>query len=448
MAGAVAVQCREDAVLLRQRPEAVLSLLLLGQARRHLHLPDGDGGAVLPGGGGAAGGRGRASPCRSSRARTGARRSSGATPLRRRWSWPPPSSRRRCKGRSARKARDYLAGRGLGGETQERFRIGYAPPDRYALRDHLAGKGVDVELMVEAGLLVTGEDVAVPYDRFRDRVMFPIRDVRGRVIAFGGRAHGADVPAKYLNSPETPLFHKGARPLQSPQGPQGRPRARHRHRGRGLCRRDRHERRRLSADRGAARHGADRGPARAALAACPTSRSSASTATRPAARPPTGRSTWRCRTARRRASPCASRSCPKGRTRTISPAPAARGGDRAGARGARPLVDMLWAREIEAGPLDTPERRAALERRLRESLALIRDETLKRLLSGGDRGAACAALTSRFAAPIAFSRRRRRLGRDRARRQPHSGRRVSVVAAARPQRAVHRRAARDARARR
>src|SRR5437764_6058505 len=63
--------------------------------------------------------------------------------------------------------------------------------------------------MVEAGLLVAGDDIPVPYDRFRDRVMFPITDLRGRVIAFGGRALEKDVPAKYMNSPETPLFHKG-----------------------------------------------------------------------------------------------------------------------------------------------------------------------------------------------------------------------------------------------
>ena len=63
--------------------------------------------------------------------------------------------------------------------------------------------------MVEAGLLVAGDDIPVPYDRFRDRVMFPITDLRGRVIAFGGRALEKDVAAKYLNSPETPLFHKG-----------------------------------------------------------------------------------------------------------------------------------------------------------------------------------------------------------------------------------------------
>ena len=63
--------------------------------------------------------------------------------------------------------------------------------------------------MVETGLLVSGDDIPVPFDRFRDRVMFPIADARGRVIAFGGRALEKDVPAKYLNSPETPLFHKG-----------------------------------------------------------------------------------------------------------------------------------------------------------------------------------------------------------------------------------------------
>ena len=66
------------------------------------------------------------------------------------------------------------------------------------------------ELLAESGLLVTGEDIAVPYDRFRDRIIFPIRDARGRVIAFGGRAMSPDVPAKYLNSPDTPLFHKGS----------------------------------------------------------------------------------------------------------------------------------------------------------------------------------------------------------------------------------------------
>src|SRR4051794_3696307 len=63
--------------------------------------------------------------------------------------------------------------------------------------------------MVEAGLLNGGDEIPVPYDKFPDRVMFPITDLRNRVIAFGGRALEKDVPAKYMNSPETPLFHKG-----------------------------------------------------------------------------------------------------------------------------------------------------------------------------------------------------------------------------------------------
>src|SRR3954467_14799747 len=107
------------------------------------------------------------------------------------------------------KARGYLADRGLEPKTQLRFRIGYAPPDRFALKEHLGAQGVSVDDMIEAGLLVSGDDIPVPYDRFRDRVMFPIADLRGRVIAFGGRALEKDVAAKYMNSPETPLFHKG-----------------------------------------------------------------------------------------------------------------------------------------------------------------------------------------------------------------------------------------------
>ncbi len=107
------------------------------------------------------------------------------------------------------KARGYLSDRGLSAAIQKEFGIGYAPDDRSALRTHLAEKNVSVEQMAEAGLVVSGTDIPVAYDRFRDRVIFPIRDARGRVIAFGGRALRADVPAKYLNSPDTPLFHKG-----------------------------------------------------------------------------------------------------------------------------------------------------------------------------------------------------------------------------------------------
>ncbi|WP_420962658.1 DNA primase [Brucella sp. IR073] len=127
---------------------------------------------------------------------------------------------------SGAKARAYLRERGLSVATQQAFRLGYAPESRNSLKEHLALKGVTREQMEACGLVVHGEGIAVSYDRFRDRVMFPIEDMRGRVIAFGGRALSPDVPAKYLNSPETELFHKGqilynalrARKACQPQG--------------------------------------------------------------------------------------------------------------------------------------------------------------------------------------------------------------------------------------
>ncbi|HEY1311652.1 MAG TPA: DNA primase [Pseudolabrys sp.] len=112
--------------------------------------------------------------------------------------------------RAGAKARGYLADRGLDPATQLKFRLGYATNERFALKEHLGSHGIPVEDMVEAGLLIAGDDIPVPYDRFRDRVIFPIGDLRGRTIAFGGRALEKDAQAKYLNSPETPLFHKGA----------------------------------------------------------------------------------------------------------------------------------------------------------------------------------------------------------------------------------------------
>jgi DNA primase len=111
--------------------------------------------------------------------------------------------------RNGAKARGYLGDRAISPAVQLQFGIGYAASERFALKEHLGAQGIPVEDMVEAGLLIAGDDIPVPYDRFRDRVMFPIADLRGRVIAFGGRALEKDVAAKYLNSPETPLFHKG-----------------------------------------------------------------------------------------------------------------------------------------------------------------------------------------------------------------------------------------------
>jgi len=108
------------------------------------------------------------------------------------------------------KARAYLRDRGLTGRTIETFRLGYAPESRNALKEFLAGKGVPKEAIEACGLVVHGPEIPVSYDRFRDRIMFPILSVREKVIAFGGRAMSPDAPAKYLNSNETELFHKGS----------------------------------------------------------------------------------------------------------------------------------------------------------------------------------------------------------------------------------------------
>ncbi|MEM6850204.1 MAG: DNA primase [Pseudomonadota bacterium] len=106
--------------------------------------------------------------------------------------------------------RRYLTGRGLDDATQAEFGLGLAPASgRTRLRDHLQSAGFAVPQMVEAGLLVAPEDGGAPFDRFRNRAMFPIRNAADRVVAFGGRALDPEARAKYLNSPETPLFHKG-----------------------------------------------------------------------------------------------------------------------------------------------------------------------------------------------------------------------------------------------
>jgi DNA primase len=113
---------------------------------------------------------------------------------------------------------DYLAERGLDAATIARFRLGFAPDSRTALKTALLGESIDEALLVEGGLLIRPEDFkpgtgsnsgGAAYDRFRGRVTFPITDRQGRVIAFGARALSSGQQAKYLNSPDTPLFHKG-----------------------------------------------------------------------------------------------------------------------------------------------------------------------------------------------------------------------------------------------
>jgi DNA primase len=105
-------------------------------------------------------------------------------------------------------AKDYLKSRGMSGRTAADFELGYAPPGWDNLLAELGTDAKGREALALAGLLSEGEDGRRQYDRFRERIMFPIRDRRGRVVGFGARTLGDDTP-KYLNSPETPLFHKG-----------------------------------------------------------------------------------------------------------------------------------------------------------------------------------------------------------------------------------------------
>jgi DNA primase len=111
------------------------------------------------------------------------------------------------EGKAGGAARDYLVNRGLTPEITKMYRLGYAPPEWDGLRRHLQSRGLSVEAAAEVGLLLPRASGGY-YDRFRDRVMFPIFDRQERVVAFGGRVIGEGEP-KYLNSPESPLYHKG-----------------------------------------------------------------------------------------------------------------------------------------------------------------------------------------------------------------------------------------------
>lgn len=108
-------------------------------------------------------------------------------------------------------ARSYLEERGIDGETAERFEVGYAPDEWRALRDAASTHGIDVETLLEAGLLNQSEKASKPYDRFRNRIVFPILSLSERVLGFGGRilGEGGEGVPKYLNSPESPIYHKG-----------------------------------------------------------------------------------------------------------------------------------------------------------------------------------------------------------------------------------------------
>lgn len=282
----------------------------------------------------------------------------------------------RLAAREGGRARAYLADRQVSPASQAAFRIGYAPNERFALRDHLAGLNASSDTMIEAGLLVHGDGIAVPYDRFRDRIMFPICDRSGRVIAFGGRALEKDVAAKYLNSPETPLFHKGAQLYNH------------------------HQARKSAADKGAviAVEGYLDVVAMTAVgfpnvvAACGT-----------ALTPDQCELLWRMAPApilcfdgdaagRRAAFKAVETALPlvaPDRSLRFAFLPEGQDPDDLARSGgatalgdvlgkAKPLVDVLWLRETEGHAFETPEQRAGLERRLSEIVRGVGHEALRR----------------------------------------------------------------------
>jgi DNA primase len=278
--------------------------------------------------------------------------------------------------RAGARARGYLADRAMSPSTQLKFRIGYASNERFALKEHLGSLGIPVEDMVEAGLLVSGDDIPVPYDRFRDRVMFPITDLRGRVIAFGGRALEKDVAAKYLNSPETPLFHKGDNLYN------------------------------LAPARKAAHDGAALIVVEGYVDVI-----AMVTAGYPATVAPLGTALtenqlallWKMadepilcfdgdkagQKAAWRAADLALPHLKPGKSLRFALLPEGQDPDdlaRSGGRlaieevigAARGMADMLWSREIEGGVFATPERRAALEARIGQLAGLVQDEVVRR----------------------------------------------------------------------
>ncbi|MGO4915761.1 DNA primase [Pseudogemmobacter sp. W21_MBD1_M6] len=117
--------------------------------------------------------------------------------------------RLQLKTNAGAEARAYLERRKLDMPTQDRFDIGFAPDARQGIFNHLTGKGIAPDLIIDAGLCARPDDGGAPYDRFKGRIIFPIRDARGRCIGLGGRSMDPNARAKYLNSPETELFDKG-----------------------------------------------------------------------------------------------------------------------------------------------------------------------------------------------------------------------------------------------
>lgn len=277
--------------------------------------------------------------------------------------------------RTGARARGYLADRGLAPDTIARFRLGYAPAERFALKEYLGAKKIPVEDMIEAGLLIAGDDIPVPFDRFRERVMFPIHDFKGRVVGFGGRALG-DAEPKYLNSPETPLFHKGWLLYNGAPA------------------------------RAAAQKGAPLVVVEGYMDAIAMVAAGFEATVAPLGTALTEDQLgllWRMspepilcfdgdKAGTRAAFRAVDLALPllaPGKSLRFATLPEGQDPDdlikRSGREAmhevlenARPLAEMLWLRETSGARLDTPERRAALEQRLGEMLRMIADETVRR----------------------------------------------------------------------
>ncbi|MEJ2184539.1 MAG: DNA primase [Gemmatimonadota bacterium] len=136
----------------------------------------------------------------------------GLGPLREAVAFAADFYRQQLQSAAGERARAYLEGRGIGPDAWERFMLGYAPDEWRGLREAAATHGIGDDVLEAAGLIKRSEKVEEPYDRFRDRIIFPITDRGGRAVAFGGRVLGgaAGNAPKYLNSPEGALYHKGS----------------------------------------------------------------------------------------------------------------------------------------------------------------------------------------------------------------------------------------------
>ncbi len=274
-----------------------------------------------------------------------------------------------------RETREYLVRRGLTEETVDRFELGYAPDARHALIEHLTQKGLKMEALVEAGLVIQPEEGGRPFDRFRGRLMFPIRDARGRCIAFGARAMDPNARAKYLNSPETPLFSK-SRTLYN-HGPA-----------------------REAAGKAGALIAAEGYMDVIALAQAGFDHAVAPLGT--AVTEDQVRMMWRMadepvialdgdKAGQRAAEKVIDVAAPmleagKGLRFCILPdgrdpdeliRSGGPGAMREALKAALPMVDLLWRREVEGKIFDSPERRAALDKSLKEALARISDPLVR-----------------------------------------------------------------------